>query len=192
MCYILHAKPPNLHCPPGPCYMCYMCYMCYILHAMLNHSLRAPCYMCYMCYMGLTRQAAEPPLSPSSLLYVLCAILFCTRKNPRNPGESGCSVGCLVRYSTYSTYSKEPGESGCSVACLVRYSTYSTYSKDAGDCEGSAGWRSVRAAFCMVFAWFLQHVEQLVFCTVLHGFCMTCGTACFLHDMTCGTACFFA
>ena len=99
---------------------------------------------------------------------------------------------CLVRYSTYSTYSKEPGESGCSVACLVRYSTYSTYSKEPGESEGSAGWRSVRAAFCMVFAWFLQHVEQLVFCMVfatcgtacfLHGFCMTCGTACFLHDM---------
>ena len=51
-----------------------------------------------------------------------------------------CSVGCLVRYSTYSTYSKEPGESGCSVACLVRYSTYSTYSKGSGDCEGSAAW----------------------------------------------------
>ena len=28
---------------------------------------------------------------------------------------------------------------------------------------------SVRAACCMVFAWFL------------HGFCMTCGTACFLQ-----------
>ena len=27
------------------------------------------------------------------------------------PGESGCSVACLVRYSTYSTYSKEPRES---------------------------------------------------------------------------------
>ena len=49
-------------------------------------------------------------------------------------------MACLVRYSTYSTYSKEPGESGCSVAYLVRYSTYSTYSKDAGDCEGSAAW----------------------------------------------------
>ena len=67
-----------------------------------------------------------------------------------------------MRYSTYSTYSKEPGESGCSVACLVRYSTYSTYSKEPRESEGSAGWRSVRAAFCMVFAWF-SHVEQLVF-----------------------------
>ena len=33
-------------------------------------------------------------------------------------------MGWLVRYSTYSTYSKELGESGCSVGCLVRYSTY--------------------------------------------------------------------
>ena len=49
-----------------------------------------------------------------------------------DPGESGGSVGCLVRYSTYSTYSKEPGGSGCSVGCLVRYSTYSTYSMDPG------------------------------------------------------------
>ena len=56
----------------------------------------------------------------------------------KEPGESGCSVACLVRYSTYSTYSKEPGESGCSVACLVRCSTFSTYSKGPGDCEGSA------------------------------------------------------
>ena len=30
-------------------------------------------------------------------------------------------MACLVRYSTYSTYSKDPGEErGCSVACLVR------------------------------------------------------------------------
>ena len=55
-----------------------------------------------------------------------------------DPGESGCSVACLVRYSTYSTYSKETGESGCSVGCLVRYSTYSTYSMDPG--ESGAGW----------------------------------------------------
>ena len=40
-----------------------------------------------------------------------------------------CYIG---PYSTYSTYSKEPGESGCSVACLVRYSTYSTCSKGPG------------------------------------------------------------
>ena len=41
------GKPPNPHSPPNPC------------------------YTCYMCYMGLTRQAAEPSLSPRSLLYVL-------------------------------------------------------------------------------------------------------------------------
>ena len=79
---------------------------------------------------------------------------------------------------TYSTYSKEPGESGCSVACLVRYSRYSTYSKEPGESGCSAGWRSVRAAFCMVFAWFFA----------------TCGTACFLHGfarfLQRGTACF--
>ena len=82
--------------------------------------------------------------------------LPCESTYSKEPGESGCSVGCLVRYSTYSTYSKEPGESGCSVGCLVRYSTYSTYSKEPGESEGSAGWRSrtrrILHGFCMVFA----------------------------------------
>ena len=32
-----------------------------------------------MCYMGLTRQAAEPPLSPSSLLYVLYVLYYSVR-----------------------------------------------------------------------------------------------------------------
>ena len=60
-----------------------------------------------------------------------CLVRYSTYSTySKEPGESGCSVGCLARYSTYSTYSKEPGESGCSVGCLVRYSTYSTYSKD--------------------------------------------------------------
>ena len=40
-------------------------------------SLRAPCYMCYMCYMGLTRQAAEPPLSPAPCyMYYMCYIIL--------------------------------------------------------------------------------------------------------------------
>ena len=110
-----------LHSPPAPCYMCYMYYT-------LNlHSPPGPCYMCYMCYMGLTRQAAEPPLSPSSVLYVLtysvrvlkyiiCAIqcIFgtCWR----------CyvySIQASIPYSTYSTYSKKLGESRGSAACLV-------------------------------------------------------------------------
>ena len=93
----------------------------------------------------------------------------------KEPWKSGCSVGCLVRYCTYSTYSKEPGKSGCSVGCLVRYSTQSTCSKDAGDCESSAGWRSVRAAFCMVFAWFLHDMWN--------SLCFLPGFAWFLHDM---------
>ena len=57
------------------------------------HSLRAPCYMCKMCYMGLTRQAAEPPLSPSSLLYVLYVPYYSARAKIC----SGCSAACLVR-----------------------------------------------------------------------------------------------
>ena len=116
--------------------------------------------------MGLTRQAAEPPLSPGSLLYVLY-VLYLTRQpteHPLSPGsllyvlyvlyltrqptEHPLSPGSLlyvlyvlyilyarkfVLYVLYrSTYSKEPGKSGCSVGCLVRYSTYSTYSKEAG------------------------------------------------------------
>ena len=30
--WVLHAKPRNLHSPPGPCYMYYMCYI--ILYAL--------------------------------------------------------------------------------------------------------------------------------------------------------------
>ena len=73
------------------------------------------------------------------------------------------SIQASIPYSTYSTYSKEPGESGCSVACLVRYSTYSTYSKEPGESGCSASWRSVRAAFCMVFAWFLHEHRDMSF-----------------------------
>ena len=45
-------------------------------------------------------------------------------------GPGGGSAAWRVRYSTYSTYSKDPGESGGSAAWRVRYSTYSTYSKE--------------------------------------------------------------
>ena len=55
----------------------------------------------------------------------------------------------------------------------------------------------------LFFVWFLQHVEQLVVCMVLHDmwnswfFCMTRGTACFflhdtwnsLHGFACHVAC---
>ena len=172
----------------------------------------SPASLLYVLYaLYLTRQAAEPPLSPSSLLYVLYVLYVLYARNlyymcyigpystystySMEPGESGCSVACLVRYSTYSTYSKEPGESGCSVACLVRYSTYSTYSKEPGESGCSAGWHSVRAAFCMVFAWFL-HVEQLA--RFLHDTNSLHGFARFLHVeqlarfcavFACGTAC---
>ena len=44
-------NPPNLHSPPGPCYMYYMCYISQ--DNRLNiHSPPGPCYMCYMCYMA--------------------------------------------------------------------------------------------------------------------------------------------
>ena len=80
-------------------------------------------YVLYVLY--LTRQAAEPPLSPSSLLYVLYVLYTLYARNLYYI----CYIG---PYSIYSTYSMELGESGCSVACLVRYSTYSTYSMDPG------------------------------------------------------------
>ena len=152
--------------------MLYVLYVLYLTRQAAEPPL-SPGSLLYVLYvLYLTRQAAEPPLSPGSLLYVLYVLYVLYARNlwymcyigpystystySKEPGESGCSVACLVRYSTYSTYSKEPGESGCSVACLVRYSTYSTYSKEPGESGCSAGWRSVRAAFCMVFAWFLH------------------------------------
>ena len=94
-----------------------------------------------MCYIGpYSTYSKEPGESGCS---VACLVRYSTYSTySKEPGESGCSVACLVRYSTYSTYSKDPGESGCSVACLVRYSTYSTYSKGPGDCEGSAWCRA--------------------------------------------------
>ena len=173
MCYILHAKPLNSHSPAS---LLYVLYVLYLTRQAAEPPL-SPASLLYVLYvLYLTRQAAEPPLSPGSLLYVLY-VLYLTRQAAEPPLSPSsllyvlyvlytlyarnlyyiCYIG---PYSTYSTYSKEPGESGCSVACLVRYSTYSTYSKDAGESGCSAGWHSVRAAFCMVFAWFL-HVEQL-------------------------------
>ena len=63
----------------------------------------------------------------------------------KDPGKSGGSAAWRVRYSTYSAYSKDPGESGGSAAWRVRYSTYSTYSKNPGKSGGSAAWRSFNA-----------------------------------------------
>ena len=141
--------------------MLYVLYVLYLTRQAAEPPL-SPASLLYVLYvLYLTRQAAEPPLSPASLLYVLYVLYVLYARNlwymcyigpystystySKEPGESGCSVACLVRYSTYSTYSKEPGESGCSVACLVRYSTYSTYSKDPGDCEGLAACATLRS-----------------------------------------------
>ena len=53
-----HANPLNSHTARAPCYMCYMCYMG-LTRQPAEPPLSPPCYMCYMCYMGLTRQPAE-------------------------------------------------------------------------------------------------------------------------------------
>ena len=55
-----------------------------------------------------------------------------------------------LRYSTYSTYSKDLAESGCSAGCRALHRSLA-----APACVDA----SVRAACCMVFA-------------CLHGFCM--------------------
>ena len=133
------AEPPQ---SPGS--LLYVLYVLYLTRQaaeppLFPGSLPYVLYVLYVLY--LTRQAAEPPLSPSSLLYVLYVLYYSVRASKC----SICAIQCIfgtcwrcyvysiqasIPYSTYSTYSKEPGESGCSVACLVRYSTYSTYSKD--------------------------------------------------------------
>ena len=116
--------------------MLYVLYVLYLTRQAAEPPL-SPGSLLYVLYvLYLTRQAAEPPLSPGSLLYVLYVLYVLYARNLWYM----CYIG---PYSTYSTYSKEPGESGCSVACLVRYSTYSTYSKEPGESEGSA-WRLPR------------------------------------------------
>ena len=80
-------------------------------------------------------------------------------------------MGCLVRYSTYSTYSKDPGESGGSAGWRP-YSTYSTYSMELG--ESGAKPRNICAVLRHEML-FLQGVYSYTawrnsfFCTVLHG-----------------------
>ena len=135
--YVLYLTRQAAEPPLFPGSLLYVLYVLYLTRQAAEPPLSPGCVL-YVLY--LTRQAAEPPLSPSSLLYVLLYVLYTLYARnlyyicyigpystystySKEPGESGCSVACLVRYSTYSTYSKEPGESGCSVACLVRYST---------------------------------------------------------------------
>ena len=72
-----------------------------------SHTARAPCYMCYMCYMGLTRQPDEPPLSPSSLLYVLYAYMGLTRQ-PAEPPHS--RAPCYMCYMCYMGLTRQPAE----------------------------------------------------------------------------------
>ena len=66
---------------------------------------RAPCYMCYMCYMGLTRQPAELPHCPGSLLHVLYGYMGLTRQ----PAELPHCPGSLL-YVHHMGLTRQPAE----------------------------------------------------------------------------------
>ena len=79
------GKPPlkkeNLHSSRVPCYMCYMCY---ILHAKPPNLPGSLLYVLHVLY--LTRQAAEPPLSPGPCyMCYMCYILHAKPLNPHSP-----------------------------------------------------------------------------------------------------------
>ena len=96
------AKPLNLHSSRVPCYMCYMCY---ILHAKPPTStLPGFLAICAICAISYTPSRRTSTLPQTLAICAICAISYTPSR------ESGCSVACLVRYSTYSTYSKDPGE----------------------------------------------------------------------------------
>ena len=80
-------------------------------------------YVLYVLY--LTRQAAEPPLSPGSLLYVLY-VLYLTRQAAEPPLSPGSLL--YVLYVLYVLYARNLW-----YMCYIGpYSTYSTYSKEPG------------------------------------------------------------
>ena len=118
MCYILHAKPPNLHSPPGPCYMCYMCY---ILHAKPPnlHSPPGPCYMCYMCYI----LHAKPPNlhSPAGPCY-MCYMCYILHAKPLNihspPGPCYMCCMCYILHAKPLNIHSPPGP------CYMYYMCY--------------------------------------------------------------------
>ena len=120
--------------PPGPCYMCCMCFISQ--GKPLNiHSPRVPCYMYKMCCMALYSTYTTDFARTECIAHIV-----------HKARSRGGSAAWRVRYSTYSTYSKDPGESGVggSAAWRVRYSTYSTYSMDPAESGGSAAWRAAR------------------------------------------------
>ena len=75
-------------------------------------------YVLYVLY--LTRQAAEPPLSPGSLLYVLYVLYYSVRALKCTICAIQCIFGACWRCYVYS------------IQASIPYSTYSTYSKDPG------------------------------------------------------------
>ena len=73
----------------------------------------------------LTRQAAEPPLSPASLLYVLY-VLYLTRQAAEPPLSPSSLL--YVLYVLYTLYARN-----LYYICYIGpYSTYSTYSMELG------------------------------------------------------------
>ena len=113
--------------------------------------------LCVLYVLYLTRQAAEHPLSPGSLLYVLY-VLYLTRQARTStlPG-----VPCYMCYMCYISQGKPLNIHSPRVPCYMCYmcymalystyttdfrayrvySTYSTYSKELGESGGSAAWR---------------------------------------------------
>ena len=114
--YVLYLTRQAAEPPLSPGSLLYVLYVLYLTRQAAKPAL-SPGSLLYVLYvLYLTRQAAEHPLSPGSLLYVLYVLYTLYARNLYYM----CYIG---PYSTYSTFRKEPGESGCSVACLVRYST---------------------------------------------------------------------
>ena len=95
------AKPLNLHSSRVPCYMCYMCYL-------TRQAAEPPLFpgsLLYVLYvLYLTRQAAEPPLSPGSLLYVLY-VLYLTRQAAEPPLSPSSLL--YVLYVLYILYARK-------------------------------------------------------------------------------------
>ena len=91
-CETSYYSRPYIHVHPGAIAFCgakphgfgstlprSLLYVLYVLYGRQAAPL-SPRFLLYvLCYMGLTRQAAEPPLSPSSILYVLYVLYSCTR-----------------------------------------------------------------------------------------------------------------
>ena len=104
----------------------------------------------------LTRQAAEHPLSPGSLLYVLYVLYLTRQATEHLPGFLAiCAICAIWPYIAHILQifartediahivhiARSWGRVDVQRAWRVRYSTQSTYSKNPGKSGGSAAWR---------------------------------------------------